>query len=103
MGKRYVVTEESGCGCGTLFVGALLISLFTAALPYLIPVVIIAIICWFVFGYPKMKENKRKAKEEAEILELERLNELERRRIEAERVQEELRSKKEKKNDWSDF
>ena len=109
MGKRYVVTEESGCGCGTLFVGAILISLFISIAPYLIPIAIIAIVCWFIFAYPKRKEIKRKAQEEAaieaEILEMERTNELEHRRIEAERIKEELRLKKEKnsKEDWSDF
>lgn len=103
-----VVVEKKGCfsGCGTLIGIGVLLSLFTAFWPVILAIAVIAIICWFVFGYPKYKENNRKAKEELEIIEMERKNELDRRRIEAEKVQDKLKKSNEKKsddNDWVDF
>ncbi|EMW6211836.1 hypothetical protein AAFD74_001883 [Enterococcus faecalis] len=111
MGKRYIVTEDSGCGgcgCGTILGLAILITFIGSILPYLIPIVIIGLIIFLIFYIPKYKENKKKATEENEINERERRLELEAKRMDLERRERQLKEKREnleKQNndEWVDY
>lgn len=57
------------------------------------PITIIAIGILLYFKYPKYKAKKQKEKEEKEIAELEKRNELQKRRIQAKKTEKELESK----------
>ncbi|MGM7316024.1 hypothetical protein ABRY77_10525 [Enterococcus casseliflavus] len=106
MAKRYIVTEDNGCGClsgcGGV-IGFLLIGSFLMVIaPYLIGFfVVLAIILGIIF-IPKIRLNKQKQREEAELDERERRLALEQRRRDLERREKEMSSSSERK-DWSDF
>ena len=105
MAKRYVVTENTGCGCGSGcggVIGFLLIGSFLMAVaPYLLVFFVILGIILAIIYVPKMKANKQRLKEEEELNERERRLELEQRRRDLERREKEMASSENK--DWSDF
>lgn len=105
MGKRYVVTEESGCGCGSLLVGAIFLSIITPFVPYIAGIIVILVGIWLLFYIPKRNANKRKQREEDELAERERQLNLKQKRMELEARERELRNKwNENSNDsWDDF
>lgn len=104
MGKRYVVTEESGCGCwsviGFLFLG----SIFITIAPYLLILLIIAVVIGLIIYIPKLKQRKQQAAEEAELAERERQLELQAKRIALEKRERELNGQQDVDDeDWDDF
>ncbi|MEO5293819.1 hypothetical protein [Enterococcus cecorum] len=89
MNKKYVVEEQSGCGCGT-FIGIciiiyLLVKYGVYIATFSIIALIIAIIIFWTKRYPKIKAEQNAANEEANLAERERRieNEIRRRKIEA--------------------
>ncbi|MBV7390078.1 hypothetical protein [Enterococcus alishanensis] len=104
MGKKYVVTEESGCGCWSVIGFLFLCSIFITIAPYLLFILIIAVIIGLIIYIPKMRQRKQHAAEEAELAERERQLELRAKRIALEKRERELNDHKEIDNDgWDDF
>lgn len=106
MAKRYVVREESGCGCGSFFVFAIVASVLMTIAPYLlIAVLVIAVIAGIIY-YPKYKSNKQRKKDEADLAERERQIELTKRRRDLDRQEQELNGPKgsdSSDDEWKDF
>lgn len=85
MSKTYVVKENSGCGCGTLLVAVLILSVIGSIMPYiavfLVFFAIAALIWYLIVRKPQIDIQKAKRQEEEEIAEIERQNALKRRKI----------------------
>lgn len=63
MGKRYIVTEDTGCGCGcggcmNFILVLIVISILASIAPYLIVVALVILLIWLFVGYPKRKQKK---------------------------------------------
>lgn len=85
MSKTYVVKENSGCGCGTLLVAVLILSVIGSIMPYIAVFLVffaIAVLIWYlIVRKPQIDIQKAKRQEEEEIAEIERQNALKRRKI----------------------
>lgn len=85
MSKTYIVKEKNGCGCGTLLGLAIIISIIYSMLPFIAIFLAIAAIAWGIWYFyvkkPQLNLQKAKDQEEAEIAEMERQNELKKRKI----------------------
>lgn len=83
MSKTYVVKENSGCGCGTLLVAVLILSVIGSIMPYIALFLVffaIAVLIWYLI-VRKPQIDIQKAKRQEEIAEIERQNALKRRKI----------------------
>lgn len=89
MAKKYVVKEESGCGCSS-FIGLCIIAfvliqygIYIAAA--IMAILVVAAVVFYKVYYPAIKANKAAEAEEAALAERERriANEQRRREIEA--------------------
>lgn len=108
MSKRYVVTEESGCGCGSLVVGAIFLSIIYPYVPYLVGIIVIIAIIWLIIYIPKYNKKKKRQMEEDELAEREHQLILEQRRMDLEVREREMRNKRNRLNgdrdsSWDDF
>lgn len=106
--KRYIVTEDSGCGCGgcgTIFAFLILGSILISIAPYLLAGLVVILIIVGIIYYPKYKENKQRKKQEAEFAERERQIEIELRKRELEKREKEVFGHKNSDDvdNWEDF
>lgn len=108
MGKRYIVTEDNGCGCsgcGTVFAFLIIGSILISIAPYLLAALLVILIIVGIIYYPKYKENKNHQKQEKEFADREKQIEIELRRRELEKREKEVFGNKSSNEptDWDDF
>lgn len=118
MAKRYVVQEDSGCGCGGLFLAVLFFGFIIGHWQIILAIIaVIGAIIWIIY-WPKHQAKKQQAAEEAALAKRRCELELEQQRLELEQRERELAAKRKQlypdeqltedsahKNDedWSDF
>lgn len=110
--------EETGCGCGSLFIGLVVLGFIIGHWQILLTItgtvaLIVGIIYW-----PKYQAKKQQAAEEAELAKRRRALELEQQRLELEQQERELQKQREQLHpeeqtepekspaddeDWADF
>ena len=104
MAKRYIVTEDKGCGCGSFIGFVIVVGILMTIAPYLLMGLAVILIVAAIIYIPRYRENKRRNLEEAEIAERERQYELKKRRAEIEEKERKLNSKANQQDDnWEDF
>ena len=108
MAKRYVVTEESGCGCGSFFFGAIALMFISPFIPFLAGILAVVAIIWLIIYIPKYRVKKQQQREYDELAERERQLDLQQKIMDLEAREKELRKKQEdftdsKDNSWDDF